>query len=337
MMKSLMMIFQIFNFQFSIFNCKKVLILFTCYTLVLHVSAQSVSASLDRDKILLGEQVTLQLEVNNVNTASTFVASWPQINDTLDHAEIIKSGLIDTINVNGLNTFQQKFTITSFDSGRWQLGPFIFLLQNKESGKQIQLATSPVYLTVLPVDVSSMKDYHPIKDIIDVETSFNWLPVIITAAIVIAAIIIFFILKNRKSKSKSAPKVVLKGTPLERAIEKLQVLEKEPLTSPASIKKFHSDADIIIRQYFEEILYVKALQLTISELFSNINVYMQDRQLKSQFQQLFELNGSVKYAKYLPQNEESRNTLNEIVKCLYQIDDLINQARNNVNRMVPKY
>ena len=165
---------------------------------VLSVCAQSVSASLDRDKILLGEQVVLQFNLNNINKSTVFVQSWPLVSDTINHAEIVKRDDIDTITVNGLDTYRQNFIITSFDSGRWQLGPFIFTIQDKSSGKKLQLETAPVYLTVLPVDVSAMKDYHPIKDIIDVETSFNWIPVIIAFAIALLGVAIYMIIKKRK-------------------------------------------------------------------------------------------------------------------------------------------
>ncbi len=256
--------------------------------------------------------------------------------DTIAHTEVLKRTSIDTITVNGINTYQQNFTLTSFDSGRWQLGPFLFVIQDKTSGKQIQLATQPIYLTVLPVDVSSMKDYHPIKDIIDVETSFNWMPYIIATALILIIIIILIVIKKRKKKVITAPKIILKGTPLQRALEKLEALEKQPLSSNTEIKKFHSETDLIIRQYFEEMMYVHALQLTSTEIFSKLKTYMQP-QLRLKFQQLFELNASVKFAKYMPLPQESKNMLTEIIQSLQQVDKSVTEARNNANTMVSKY
>ena len=74
---------------------------------------------------------------------AAFVETWPQVNDTINHTEIVKRTNVDTINVNGIITYQQSFTITSFDSGRWQLGPFVFVLQDKATGKKLQLETAP--------------------------------------------------------------------------------------------------------------------------------------------------------------------------------------------------
>jgi len=299
--------------------------------------SQSVSATLDRDKILLGEQVTLRFNLNSLNPLTMYVTAWPQLNDTLNHIEVIKRNVIDTVIVNGLNSYEQNFTLTGFDSGKWQLGPFSFILQDKVSGKQINLTTRPLSLTVLPVDVSSLKDYHPIKDVIEVTSSFNWLPVIVAAAILTAGIVAYIIIKRRKKKVIAAPKIILKGTPLERAMKKLGELQGRALTSTSEIKKFHSDIDMICRQYFEEMLHVKAMQATISELFSGLNVYMQDSSLRSKMRQLFDLHASVKFAKYMPPAEQSRTALQEVITCLHAIDASAQQAKDNANRLVPKY
>ena len=327
----------IINSQWFFPKSLRYIFLFITSLLAIHAHAQSVSAVLDRDKILLGEQVTLQLSVSNIDETNFFVNTWPQVNDTINHAEIIKRTNIDTINVNAITAYQQSFIITSFDSGRWQLGPFDFVIQEKSTGKKLKLETTPVYLTVLPVNVSSLKDYHPIKDIIDVESSFNWLPVIIGAIVILLAIIIFIFIKKRKKKPVQPAKAVLKGTPLERALEKLNALQNESLSSMAIIKKFHSETDIVTREYLEEVTHIKALHLTTAELLPRLKIYMQDADFRNMFTALFDLNAAVKFAKYMPAEEESRSTLKDAIKLLKQIDETINKARTDADRLVPKY
>ncbi len=327
------------NGEWFVRNAKYIFLLFTFHCSLLTSSAQTVSASLDRDKILLGEQVTLQFTLSGVNSADYFVASWPQLNDTLDHAEVINKTAVDTINVDNSYTYQQKFILTSFDSGYWQLGPFEFILQDRSSGKEVTVATTPLYLTVLPVDVTSMLDFHPIKDIKDVQTTFDWTPVIIGAAILLLAVIVFILIKKRRKKRTEIPKVILKGTAFERALEKLYALQKEPLSSTQQIRNFHLSIDIITKEYFEEATHIKVKRMTIAEMFSRLNVYIRDVTLRKKFQQVFELNAAVKFAKYIPSNKESSNTLTEIINSLQEIDDFVNLSRNNANanRVVSKY
>src|ERR1044072_9549397 len=111
---------------FNIKSSKLLFLFLISHFIFLNSQAQSVSASLDRDKILLGEQVTLQLNFTNLNSATSFIASWPQLKDTINHLEILKRSSIDTVEVNYLNSYRQNFTITGFDSGKWQIGPFDF-------------------------------------------------------------------------------------------------------------------------------------------------------------------------------------------------------------------
>lgn len=300
-------------------------------------SAQSVSSSIDRDKILLGEQVALKISLNRIDENKFFVTALPQINDSINHTEVVKRAPVDTINVAGNYTYQQSFIITSFDSGRWQLGPFDFVIQEKSTGKEIQLKTTPLYLTVLPVDVSALKEYHPIKDIIDVQPGFNWLPVIIAALLILLIAGIAFILIKRKKKPVPQLKPELKGMPLERALEKLKVLQQQSLSSTELIKKFHSDLDDATRQYIEEVTNIKALHLTASELLPRLKFYMQDAAERNNFSRIFDLNASVKFARYLPGEAESKNTLQEVIRIIKDIDENINRARTDADRLVPKY
>ena len=71
---------------------------------------------------------------------------------------------------------------------------------------------------------------------------------------------------------------MLKGTPLERALEKLNALQKESLSSIAAIKKFHLQTDIVTREYLEEMTHIKALHLTTSELMPRLKIYLQDEE-----------------------------------------------------------
>jgi hypothetical protein len=64
---------------------------------------------------------------------------------------------------------------------------------------------------------------------------------------------------------------------------------------------------------------------------------MQDLQLRSKFHQVFELNNAVKFAKYMPGEEESKHTLKEIITGLQQIDESVHYIRNHADTMVPKY
>ncbi len=294
-------------------------------------SAQKLSASLDREKILIGEQVILQLKAEELNSANTFIETWYQFADTFNHIEVIKRETIDTIVVDGLTSYTQKLTLTSFDSGIWKINPSV-IIQNKSTSKKTKLKADSLSLEVLPVDVSDLPGYHPIKEIIDVEHKNNlWLWIAIAASAIVLAFAVYKIVTAKKKVLPVAKKKPLKGTPLERAMEKLQHLEDENLLKRQQVKLYHTKMDIIYRQYFEESLAINALKITSDELMIRLNVYLQEANLRSQFYQAMRLNDAVKFAKYIPPKEESEKALNTTKNTLKQVDSLIQKTIGHAN------
>lgn len=147
----------------------RLLCVLCCCMALTCVSAQKIAAALDREKILLGEQVTLQLKLEELNPAAVSCAAWFSLADTANHIEVVKREPIDTVNLNGTITYVQRITITSFDSGKWVLPALQVSVEDKQTGKQTILTATPLSLEVLPVDISNLKNYHDIKDIIEVK------------------------------------------------------------------------------------------------------------------------------------------------------------------------
>ncbi len=87
------------------------------------VFSQNVSASVDRDKILIGEQVELSLKVTNMDRSIQDIDKWFNLPDSFNHLEVVKRLPVDTSVVDGIYTYSQKILLTSFDSGYWQIPP----------------------------------------------------------------------------------------------------------------------------------------------------------------------------------------------------------------------
>src|SRR3954468_9838937 len=103
---------------------------FTCALFFYSANAQKVSAVADREKILIGEQIIVQLKLEDVNAQNFSLEKWFTLNDSIPHIQIVKKDTLDTVNINGLSTYLQKITITSFDSGRWAIAPMQVVLQD---------------------------------------------------------------------------------------------------------------------------------------------------------------------------------------------------------------
>ena len=296
---------QIINHKSQIILLRSFLVACVLFLFVFASFSQSVSATIDRDKIVLGEQITLELKAEGINPQTAPLSKWFAIPDTANHIEVIKRSPIDTLTVNGTVSYMQTVTITSFDSGAWQLPPLLVLMQKKD-GKEDSLFANKFTLQVLPVDISNLKDFHPMKDIIDVEVKPNYLLIaLIIALIIFSGIALYFIFFKKKQKQKPAAPLVAARSLYETAIEQLNLLQKQ--NPPSTI--FYTKMDEICRTFLQQQLNIRALQSTSDELMLQLNHYMQNDE-RTPFYQLLRLMNAVKFAKYNPEESQKITDIN---------------------------
>jgi len=325
----------IVNGQSSMVNCGWLsrwgLIVLFFIVISFNAFGQKISATLDRDKIIIGEQVTLQLKVTDVNAGTTFLANWFNLGDTINHITVIRKDTVDTVDVNGLATYMQHITITSFDSGKWAIPLQKITLQDRATGKQTIIKPDSVFLQVLPVDVSNLKDYHDIKDIIDVPEQVDytlWIAGAISAVVVTVLIILMLRRKKRPAPMvKKAPKST--RPPLEEAMYNLKQLESENLPAKGQTKEYYIKLDEICRAYFEEKLNIHVMQLTSDEMVPAIGLYLQNKQANTAYRQLLALIDAAKFAKYTPAQQENAEALQLAAATLQHIDGQVQIATQN--------
>ncbi|MEX6685881.1 hypothetical protein QTN47_00155 [Danxiaibacter flavus] len=304
------------------------LALLLCLSASKNLTAQKLSASLDRDKILLGEQVTLTIKAEDINPLSATLVTWANLPDTGNHVEVVKREETDSTMISGLNTYVQKITITSFDSGKWQLPDISVTFADKPTGKPVILHSAPVILEVLPVDVSSLKDYHPIKDILEVQARSNiWLIILLIAGGLLLIFLLWWFLFRKKKSKAVAIKPKDPVTNYQQAIEALKELEKS--NYPVNI--FYLQLDKIYRTYLDAELNIHTMQSTTDEVMMHTRDLISDTGLRTEFFQLARLISAVKFAKYLPPKDEA-NAIGIVRKTIDFIYN--NQRKVNADRVV---
>lgn len=285
--------------------------------------AQQAVVTLDREQILIGEQVTLQLKVENLTDQAQSLQSWFQIKDTAGHIEVVRSGKMDTISVDGQTTLMQKLTITSFDSGSWQI-PVIEPVIKDINNQEYTLTTAPVSLQVMPVDVSGMKDYHPLKEILQVKyTDYTWLYII--GGILIAGLLIFLILrwlKRRKNRPQTSRPIV-KGPPLAWALGQIDSLEKEGLVEAGKYKEFYTRLLDICRAYFDERLASHAFQATSKELVASLQAFLIRHKERTDLESFATMSNYVKFAEHSPEIEKTKQAVSTARQTLTSVEKQI--------------
>jgi hypothetical protein len=298
------------------------------------VQAQRVTAEIDREKIIIGQQAILQVKLEDFNPRLYSIEEWFVVPDTLDHLECFRHEGMDTIIVGGYATYVQKYIITSFDSGSWKIPELKVTIRSKEDLKPLILKTKPLSLEVVPANVADLKEYHPLKEIQEVQVSNDlWLIIALGVIALISGFILRWFIRIRKRVRKKAAitKMRKKGrTPLYRALQQLAALKKEvPVLQPLQLKEYYTQIDDACRVYLSEMYLIQTLQKTSDEIMVILKKYIASDAARKELGMILSLCDSVKFAKYQPISvEEQVKAVDKAAACLQQINKTYRKKKN---------
>jgi len=281
------------------------------------VFGQQITITPDRSKILIGEVFTLHIKVRDLEKSQPII-KWGTLPDTIQAIEIIESSKIDTFEINGLMQYQQTLTCIAFDSGKFTIPPTKFLIK-KSSTSATAIVTSPITIQVLPIDVSLMKDYHDIKDIIEPEQEIHWLRYILISICIIVVVALLLYFGNRKSNRQHTFTAISIQEELTAALKALDELEKADLCQHQQVKKHYQLLTGICKN-FSQICLKQQLQYCTTDEWMRVlqGTDLSKQELQAALQ-LFRLCDAVKFAKYFPDqtiNTSSINTARHFLKAI---------------------
>ncbi len=291
---------------------KYYLFLLILVTSISQLNAQiSVSASLERDSIWLGDHIKMILVAEY--PAGTVLA-FPQLKDSLGNGvEVLSRSVRDSSKMaNGLLQLRQSYLITAYDSGPHPIHPFLFALQTKTPADTIRSNALTLFVKVPNVDLK--KGFADIKKPYGAPVTFKEIAPWILGIILLATIvflIVYAINRRRKNiplfslpaKPKLPPHVV--------ALSELDKLKEEQLWQHDKVKDYYTRLTDIIRVYLEERYEVPAMEQTTYEILSQFKG--ESSQIKgklySGLQRTLDTSDLVKFAKYTPLADENHYVL----------------------------
>jgi hypothetical protein len=268
----------------------------------------TVTAVFDSAHIYIGDQIHYTITVDQ---PSGLKLDIPLLKDTLSgHIEILSGPVIDSNTVdNNRLRITNKYLITSFDSGLYEVPPTYAEIKNESGIKRYYSGYSP--LEVMRVKITPADTSARIFDIIEPYnapvTLGEILPWILLAAL--AAALIWGIVKliRKFIKPKIEPEAIINPDPAHViAFRDLEKLRDEQLWQKGEVKQYYSRLTEIIRQYLENRYGVYSLEMTTSEtLEALVKTGFKKDNLYNSLKTI--LNGSdlVKFAKYKPEPVEN--------------------------------
>ena len=267
--------------------------------------AITVSAALDSSIMKIGEQRKIALEVKQPHSA---VVYFPTINgnDTLAQGiEILKITPPDTLKSNNALTIKQEYFITSFDTGRYVLPPFVF------KSKTQSYTTEQLYLDVITYDedltnaqlTGMAENYDP---------PFNWVRFLLYLSIVLGVIglgaLIYYIYKvvqEMKNNQIEEEIVVDNRLPHEIALEDLEKIKSDKLWQKGEVKVYYTVLTDTLRDYFTRRFNIPAMEMTSSEIIRSLKYEHDAVDAIERVREIFDISDMVKFAKMEPSQEDN--------------------------------
>jgi hypothetical protein len=265
--------------------------------------SQEAKAIADKSRILIGEQIQLQLQGNFRKGQD----QWKEI-DTIPHFEVLERSDVERKENGNIVTLSQTLTLTSWDSGLLFIPP-------------LQLGnatTAPVKIEVRyePSPFDTSQPYHDVHDILDVKkpSEPTWYWYLIGLAILIILFLLFF----PKGEARPRPDFVPDETAYKKALKRLAALQQKEMEH----KMLYTEMIHIFREYLHKRKNIYSFSKTTGDLALQIDGLGMEKEGYHQLVQTLKLSDLVKYARFQPDANETENAIETIKQAIITIENL---------------
>jgi hypothetical protein len=261
----------------------------------------TVKASVDTNKILLGERFSLTLQsTQSVKENLGFFTI-----DSIPHFEIVSKGKIDTSRTDNRIVLRQIIQLTSFDSGHRHIPSFYF---------DKRARTDSIPIDVIFSDFDPKQPYHDIKDIIEVngQRKNNWWLYVVIGAVVLTVPVVYF-LKRKKKPTQILIKTI---DPYQEAMIQLKKLQSQNV----STQQFYTELVNIFRLFRKKGIH--SLQKTTDDLILQLRSLNMNKEQFEKLTEALRLSDAVKFAKYIPEHSDNIMVLDTIKSTVQAIEQI---------------
>jgi len=273
----------------------------------------TIKASVDKDRILIGEKILLTVEAYfPLGQPVTWFSA-----DSIPHFEFIDKYGTDTADGIDGKKISQLFSITSFDSGRWEIPSFEIAV----AGQSYRSDSISIDVSFVSFDPSA--DYRDIKEIVSiVNPSAGYIPWVMGSVTLTAILLLIYLLRKRKATSTAPRKEHSRHSPYEEAMMALDELKSKASTG-ISDKELYSVMNNILRLFMLRKHSLSTLERTNSELVAQLSRMALSREAHTALAQTLNMIDFVKFAKYQPGEEDKKQDLTVMRASIEILDKIL--------------
>ena len=277
-----------------------------------------VKTSVSNNSILLGEQ--FQLKIETVFGGAAYRLNWINLPDSLQHFELIEKSKADSNYTNDqLTGVTQKFTLTSFDSGKWNLPVARVNIDPVKDD-----TTYNFFSDSIPINVSfsvsdttaQLRDIKPLYEVSDKWPLWYWIAGGVSILILIALLVWLF---RYWKKKRSTVGFKSKNNPFDEAMQQLDALKKYNLSDASDIKLFHLKLVAIFTGFLTANYNANHLNKTTGDLLIVLKSLEASAETVTKMASSLRSADAVKFAKYQPAPGDSENCLQVIKETIIRL------------------
>ncbi|MEO5985112.1 MAG: hypothetical protein ABIP80_06370 [Ferruginibacter sp.] len=284
-------------------------------SLWLAAGGQTVEVSLNRNSILIGEQISFGLKVKLPSVGYKANFSIP---DSVVHFDIIRKDPLKA--VNNESALEQIITFTSFDSGRWYFPSLPVLITDGK--RKATLYSDSVLITVGYSAADSSGQLRDVKNLMDVHIPDYTLYYILAGLLLL--LIISYLLYRYIKKRKQRPAPIFKSdlSPYDEAIRSLQSLDLGDMLNKHREKEYHTELADIFKRYYSRKTQKNLLNKTTGDILIHLKENNVDSEQISTIAQGLRYTDAVKFAKFIPLHTESKSALELIRNGIQNLENI---------------
>ena len=279
------------------------------------VNSVELTVSLDTNYTTIGAPIFYSIDVTSPKDKIIKFPNW-----ALDDPIEIRSSTFYEPKYNSswslIRDPNGKIEIVFWDTGRVVIPGYKIEVLNSDSSFSYFMTSDSMIVNVIsitekdPTLLSSAGEIMPIKDPVPVKIPLPWTDIILII-LMISTIIGIFIVYNKRIKSKidyierpeylEYPDIV--------AMEKLEKLINLNLVDKDNIKEFYVQLSHILREYTENSLFIKTLEMTTEQIRTNRELLPYSDNCIESYLDILTKADMAKYAKHYNNADQCKSDL----------------------------
>ncbi len=279
-----------------------------------------VKAQVDTATITIGDHITYSIIIDRRKDVR-IIQPGPGIN--LGMFEIKSYNFHKPVQKGDRIIERYDYVISVYDTGRYQIPAYPLAYFLSDTASKPHIIEAPA-ITIYVKSLLKGEKKHTLKDIKPpLSVPFNyrfWIRMAVLVLLVAALLYLLYLLWKRKRERGYVFTPPPPPPPAhEVALRALRKLYESDLLDKQQYKEFFSQLSEIIRAYLEGRYYMKALEQTTGEILKDLpQEVRQDKTLYDMLKDILTVSDLIKFAKYVPAQEETERIKREAVDFVQQ-------------------